>query len=455
LRFAGGGNIFNPLLPGLGLPLNPQDTKTLQLSYTQPLLQGAGFRYNMAPIVIARLNTEASFFEYKDSVQEMVRGVIEAYWNLVQARTVVWARQKQVELSKFTYEREAARLDAGLADAKDVAQAKVTYTQFKANLVAAQADALTREGALRNLIGLPPVDDKFIVPISAPVNQHLPVEWENLVSLAEERRPDILELKVIIEAEMQRLLQAENQALPQLNAFGTYQFNGLTGIMPNGEPLAASGSRFVGYTVGVNFSVPLGFRQGRAQIRQEKLLIEKDRANLQQGLHNAIHEIAIAVRDLDNAYAQYLAFKETREAAEINVKVQDAQFRAGRSIYLNVLQALNDWGAAISSEAGALLSYNVAMAALERRTGTILETHGLYFQEERNRFAGPLILRKREYPTAVVPAGVPNIRPGGPLPSENFFDLHEPAPRDQKMPARFLPPVGVAPARAILLGPND
>lgn len=440
-RFPGGGSVFNAAFPGFGLPLNPQNTKTLELSYTQPLLQGAGFRVNMAPIVIARLNTEASFFQYKDSVQELVRGVIEAYWNLVQARTDVWARQKQVELSKFTYEREETRFNVGLADAKDVAQSKVTYTQFKANLIAAQALALTREGALRNILGLPPVDDRFIVPISTPVSERLPIDWESVVALAEERRPDIIELKIILEADQQRLIQAENQTLPKLDALAAYQFNGLTGTMPSGETLTAAGARFPGYTLGINFSVPLGLRAGRAQVRQEKLIIERDRANLQQGLHQAIHELAITARDLDNAYAQYLAYKETRQAAEINVKVQSAQFGAGRAIYLNVLQALNDWGAAISSEAGALLAYNVALAALERRTGTILETHGLFFQEERTRFAGPLLLRKRAYPSAIRPEGTPNIRPGGAHPSEQFFDLREPAPRDMKTNGKLLPPV--------------
>ncbi|MBI1833134.1 MAG: TolC family protein, partial [Planctomycetes bacterium] len=142
VRHPGGGPIVNPLFPGLGLALNPQTTSALALSYTQPLLQGAGFRVNNAPIVIARLNTEISFFQYKDSVQEMVRGVVEAYWSLVQARTDVQARQEQVNLSKFSYERESARLDAGLANTGDVAQAKVAYTQFKASLIAAQANAL-------------------------------------------------------------------------------------------------------------------------------------------------------------------------------------------------------------------------------------------------------------------------------------------------------------------------
>src|SRR5207248_1926665 len=77
------------------LPLNPQTATSLQLSYTQPLLQGAGIQANLAPIVIARLNTERSYFQFKDSMQQSVRSVIQGYWNLVFARTDLWARQQQ------------------------------------------------------------------------------------------------------------------------------------------------------------------------------------------------------------------------------------------------------------------------------------------------------------------------------------------------------------------------
>jgi len=57
----------------------------------------------MAPSSSHGSNTEVSFFSVQGSVQEMVRGVIEGYWNLVQARTDVAARTKQVELSKEAF----------------------------------------------------------------------------------------------------------------------------------------------------------------------------------------------------------------------------------------------------------------------------------------------------------------------------------------------------------------
>jgi outer membrane protein TolC len=409
------------------------------LSYTQPLLQGAGFAYNTAPIVIARLNTEQSFFQYKDSVQELVRGVAEGYWNLVQARVNAWARKIQEQQSKEAYEREDARFRTGFSDIGTVSQTKVTYYQFRANRIAAEADVLTREGALRNLLGLPPEDCRRIIPTSAPANQRLPHDWDKLVCLAEQRRPDIVELKIIVEADQQRLLQAENQTLPQLNAMALYRWNGLSGEAPNDYHLSTTPGEFTDWTVGLTFSVPLGLRQGRAQIRQQKLLIARDRANVLQQVHLAVHQLASTLRDLDSAYEQYEAFKETRAAADVNLRVQNEKFRAGQTIYLNVLQALNDWGTAVSSEAQQLLNYNIALATLERQTGTILETHGLVFAEERFKAAGPLLCKDRDYPFAQPPTGSPHQYPGTGEPAENTFDLQNPAERDGKQDREELP----------------
>jgi len=442
-RFPGAGSTpLSPLIPTAGT-LSSQNPSAVTLSYTQPLLQGAGFAVNTAPIVIARLNTEQSFFQYKDSVQELVRGAVEGYWNLVEARTVAWARNIQVQLSEETYKREQARLKAGFGDLGTVAQARVTYNQFRANLIAADAAVLSSEGALRNLLGLPPSDDRRIVPVSVPTSQRLRPDWNELVRLAEERRPDIVELKIITEADRVRLLQAENQALPRLDATALYRWNGLSGEMPNEQGLETRAGQYTDWSVGVNFSVPLGLRQGRALVREQKLMVARDLANVEQGLHAAVHQLASSVRDLDSAYDQYLAFKETREAADVNVKAQDALFRTGGGpknvIYLNVLQALNDWGNAVSSEAQQLLNYNVTLANLERQTGTILQTHGLVFFEERFRAAGPLGIlgHDRLYPSALVPAGRPDRYPGSGEPAENAFDLQNPAPRNARPPEKL------------------
>src|SRR5262249_30126269 len=57
MRYLGGILNVNPQ-SGVSLsPLNPQTPSSLSLGYTQPLLQGGGLQANLAPIIIARLNT--------------------------------------------------------------------------------------------------------------------------------------------------------------------------------------------------------------------------------------------------------------------------------------------------------------------------------------------------------------------------------------------------------------
>jgi outer membrane protein TolC len=408
------------------IPLNPQTRSSIELSYTQPLLQGAGTRTNLAPIIIARLNTELSFFQFKDSVQQSVRGVVQAYWGLVFARTDVWTRGRQVEQGEEALRRAEARLGAGLADVAEVAQARSALAMFKATLIASEANVLNQEMALANIMGLPP--DRHLIPFSPPTSVRLKINWEEVVKLAEQYRPDLIELKLILDADQQMLIQARNQARPKLDAVMLYRWNGLEGTMPNGSEVAAFGGTFNEWSFGVNFSVPLGLRAGRATLRGKELVLARDQANLDQGLHNATYLLALRVRNLAQFYDQYQAYYDARVAARTNLDRQLENYRRGRSILLNVLQAITDWGNAVSSESQALTQYNTELANLEQETGTILESHGIRFAEERYASLGPLggLGKKKDYPRSTRPGPNQPKYPTSARPAENFFDLEDP-----------------------------
>lgn len=422
----GVGAVRSAIIPGI-FPLNPQTTSFTELSYVQPLLQGGGLQANLAPVFIAGIDTERSFFQLKGAVQETVNGVISAYWSLVFARTDQWARQQQVDRAMFAYDRELARKDRGIGDLADVAQTRVALTSFQANLVSAKANVLQSEAALLNILGISPTEVGEVIPTTPPHVDRLKFEWSELVGLTERYRPDLIELKLIIEADQQRVLIAQNNALPSVDAVASYRWDGLQGRTPGGTFISTSGDEFTDWTLGVNFSVPLGLRQARAQVRQQELLVARDRANLRQGLHAAVHQLALSVRGLDQSYEQYLAFQQSRDAARDNLNVQQSEFDNGRSIFLNVLQAITDWGNAVSSEAQALTQYNTGLADLELQTGTILEAHGVRFVQERQQFAGPLgCFQDICYPTGIRPTENSARYPVGEEPAEESFDLENP-----------------------------
>lgn len=414
-----------------GQAVNPRAPSSTELSYTQPLLQGAGVRANTAPIVIARIDTERSFFQLKDSVQRMVRGVVEGYWALVLARVETWALRQQVGQGQEAFERASASLEAGLGTAAEVAQARSALATFRANLITAEANVLQREAALRNLLGLPPAGQTLLVPVTPLLTDRVEPNWQGILELAAEQRPDLIELKLILEADEQRLHIARNQALPRLDAVALYRWNGLEGRLPDGAFVRADPNDFTEWQLGVNFSVPLGLRRERAAVRQQELLIMHDRANLEQGLHAAAHELAESLRNLAQYYEQYRAFTEARQAAWTNLEYQLADYREGRAtLYLNVLQAITNWGNSVSAEAQALARYNIELAYLEERTGTILESHGIRFLEERFCSIGPLgrMFRDRPYPQAMPPGENSTRYPFGDEASEKAMKIDAPAP---------------------------
>ena len=412
--------------PGV-FPLNPQNRHSTEVSYTQPLLQGAGVAANRVPIVLARIDAERSFFQFRDSIQELVRGVIEAYWALVFARTDVWARRIQVEQGQASYNREKARLPE-LSNVADVAQAETALARFRANLIAAESSVLQREAALRNILGIAPAEPPEYVPTTPPTTEPLEFDWNEIVRLAEQRRPDLIELKLILEADRHRLLLSRNQARPRLDAFALYRWNGLEGRMPSGSRTATTGDAFTDWTLGVNFSVPMLLRRERSGVRSSELLIARDTANLQQGIHAVRHQLAFDLRNLVQFYAQYKAFRIARKAAKVNLERQFAAYRTGNPVlFLNVLQAITDWGNSVSQEAQALTRYNTELADLERDTGTILETHAIWMHEDRFCSLGPQWLWKqhRAYPRAIRPGTNQTRYPESKEASENFFDLDD------------------------------
>ena len=263
------------------------------------------------------------------------------------------------------------KLSVGFGDSASVAQARSALGNFRANLIASQANVLRQEAVLLNILGLPPSGGDRFVPVTPPSTDRFEIFWEDTIRLADEQRPDLIELKLIIEADQQLLVQSRNQALPRVDATMLYRWNGLEGRMPDFTRISTSGGEFADWTLGVNFSVPLGLRQARARLRQQQLVVARDRINLEQGLHAAIHILAANLRNLAQFYEQYLAFRETRIAARKNLQQQLADSRIGRgTLYLNVLQAITDWGNAVSSEAQFLTLYNMELANLERETGS-------------------------------------------------------------------------------------
>ena len=186
-----------------------------------------GLEANRAPIVIARINADAAVWRFKAEVMAHVRSVEQQYWNLAQSHVQLWASDRAVSLAKEILNREEVELALGRGIIADVAEAAERLEQFNLDLVTRTSDVITTERQLRNILGLPPADNRRIIPVTPPTEARLEPDWDTSLAQMINFQPDIVQQQLLVRVAELQLLIARNQLLPQLSMNALYQLNGL------------------------------------------------------------------------------------------------------------------------------------------------------------------------------------------------------------------------------------
>jgi hypothetical protein len=133
---------------GRSVPAQSQSRSTVDFRATQPLLQGAGRRANLTPIVLARIDTERSFYSLKLSVQRLVQSVVDAYWSLWYfARTDRSGSSTTNGRGRMGCELADANMTSGRGIAASVLSPRLSRPiyNFRAAQISAEAAVLQRE----------------------------------------------------------------------------------------------------------------------------------------------------------------------------------------------------------------------------------------------------------------------------------------------------------------------
>jgi outer membrane protein TolC len=392
-------------------------TTNLQMTLNQPLMGSAplpgqsagppvGLEANRAPIVISRLNADAAVWRFKAEIMAQVRSIEQQYWSLAQQHVQLWSAEKAVELAREIVNREQAELVVGKGTVADVAEAQQRMEQFNLDLVTRTSDVITTERQLRNILGLPPADNRRIIPVTPPTDARLEPDWESSLAQMVTFQPDIVQQQLLVRVAELQLLIARNQLLPQLNLNVLYQLNGLgqqldtaEAIMTGAtlkalEPVVASRQRAAGvlaqpgnynnfrtWQVGFSFQMPLGMRAPLANSRQAQYILLRQRAYLQQVVHQTIHSLARFFLEVDANFKQFKTASRLRAAAAERLAAQRAYYEEGRITIDRFLDAVSQYAQAVAQEAQFKTTYNISIVALEEAKGTLLAYNNIAVAE--------------------------------------------------------------------------
>jgi hypothetical protein len=233
--------------------------------------------------------------------------------------------------------------------------------------------------------------------VTAPTEARLEPDWDASLAQMLSFQPDIVQQQLNVRIRELQLLVSRNQLLPQLNLNALYQFNGLGHTLDQAEavmtgksiqaidPLISTQQRAAGlnslpgryndfqqWQVGLTLQMPLGMRAPLATVRQSQYALLRERAFLQQIVHQTTHSLARFFLEVDANYKQFKTASRLRAAAAQRLEAQRAFYEEGRITIDRYLDAVSQYASAVAQEAQFKTTYNISIVALEEAKGTLL-----------------------------------------------------------------------------------
>jgi outer membrane protein TolC len=401
---------------------NPDVSSNLQVSLSQPLLNGFGRQQWTRNIRIAKNNRKIADWAFAQQAITTITNTITAYWELVYARENVKVNQQAVDVAQKLYEDNKKQLEIGSLAPLDVTRSESEVATDTQNLIFAQTAQLQDEQTLKNFIAKDPLAPNIINVEIIPTDQPKQPEtieaasFEDAVKEAFAKRPELQEQVYNLKNADIDVRATKNALLPSLTANAFYESQGLAGNSPTlGTPTTVAGApivdangnvipgffepaakipvtgesqqgfgtsqsqvfhnRYPEYAGQLTLTLPL--RNRSAQAFHARALLEQRQLETQmQQLKNA------ALLDVRNTYialtqdrAQVAAAMKARQLQQETFDAEQKKYQLGASTTYIVIQTQRDLITAQGNELRALANLEEAKANYERALGRTLDVN--------------------------------------------------------------------------------
>lgn len=125
-------------------------------------------------------------------IQTVIYNVLQAYYQFIAAKSLVTAREEDLENAKKTLESASAQYEAGVNNIVDFLQAKASYFNAKLQLEVQVGQLKISLGQLLTTVGLPANQTLDVTGIPDDIPIHLVSQnLDQLICIAKQERPDL------------------------------------------------------------------------------------------------------------------------------------------------------------------------------------------------------------------------------------------------------------------------
>jgi len=281
----------------------------------------------------------AAGFDYDETVQNFVYGLVGAYYELLNADADVESAESALKVAQTAKDMADKKFKAGSVAKADVYKAETTLASSQLSLERAKNNREIARGTLLTKLSFPANQEIVIADMPAEFGS----ETENksideLIETARKQRPDLLKATASKDAAWHKRNSAFLKNLPSITANGSVSWNDekLPGVFqPDSNQINGS--------IGIRASMPLfaGFANLYG-LRAAQADYDRAKYNEEQTQNSAMMDVFTAYQNYKTAQTVLTHTESLLKSATESERVTSGMYRVGRATMLDWQQSQSE-----------------------------------------------------------------------------------------------------------------
>lgn len=347
-----------------GEPADSARNTDWNVTFSQPLLKGAGIDVNTSSVKIARIQEKINMNSLKTTVTKTITEVILAYRAYYLALSQQKISRDSFDQNSNLIEINEALIEAGRMPRIELIQSQVEMSSNQFDLASTENMVDEMRLALINFLN---IEKSTEIDLPETVEfEKIELSEEECIDLAIKNNPDYLNALFDLEISRLNLMLAKNEQLWDISVGGGYGENYTRdGYLDNNKEH--------NWTVGLALSFSLGDKSSREGYMSAKINLDKQEIELRElheSIENKIHDALrnIDMKDQMNNIAEKLISLSTKQ-----LEAEKEKMKAGRSTNFQVISFQHSLKEAQNNRLNVMVDYSNAVTELEAFLGVTLD----------------------------------------------------------------------------------
>lgn len=274
----------------------------------------------------------AAGFDYDETIQNFVYGLVGAYYGLLNADADVKSATSAREVAKTAHDTAKKKYSAGSVARADVLKAETTLASRDLDLERAKNNREIAKGTLLTKLSFPADQEIAIADMASAIGSDAEMKSiDELISIAQKQRPDLLRATANKDAAWHKRNSSFLKNLPSISLSGQLGWNDdhLSGVF-------SPDSQQVNGSIGIRASMPLfaGFANMYG-VRSATASYERAREQERNTSNDAMMDVFTAYQNYKTAQTVLKQTEALLKSATESERVTSGMYKVGRATMLD------------------------------------------------------------------------------------------------------------------------